>query len=183
MSRNLERFARLTTSGPRNRKGRTPDQFVLEDLLVALGWIGKAHVADGILAKYTGGEEIPPALFQAVRSRWRVPSRKHRLSAEEFDALCLLAISEHFNSRTCKACHGTGLSFRWHKGKYKPFSCAQCDGTGRRPFSVRSKAKAVGIHKNTWGQRDLENLYQRMLDSLRTWETHGSRKCDEFLRK
>ena len=181
MSRNLERFGRLATSGPRNTSSRRPDQFVLEDLLIALGWIGKRHVSDGMLSKYTGTGEMPTTLIDAVRSRWKVPSRRYKLTDVEFEALVRLAITEHFDARTCHHCHGTGTTYRWHKRKYKPFSCPDCWGSGRKPFSVRAKARALGVHKNTWGLRDLEALYQRMLDSLSTWETHGRRKVDFYL--
>ena len=130
MSRNLERFGRLATSGPRNTSSRRPDQFVLEDLLIALGWIGKRHVSDGMLSKYTGTGEMPTTLIDAVRSRWKVPSRRYKLTDVEFEALVRLAITEHFDARTCHHCHGTGTTYRWHKGKYKPFSCPTAGAAG-----------------------------------------------------
>ena len=183
MSRTLERFGQLAGQGPRNKPGRRPDQFVLEDLLVALGWIGKPHVADGLLAKYSGSDRLPQALINAVETRWKIPSRKYKLTNSQFSALCRLAITEHFDPTLCNVCQGTKEYMRWHKGTHKRIVCQGCGGTGKKPFSLRSKARALDIHKNTWGSRHLETLYQRMLDSLHQWETHGRRKVDFYLAK
>lgn len=177
----FEKFGLLVGRGPRNQQGKRPDQFVLEDLLVALGWIGKRHVSDGILAKYTGTGDLPPALLDAVMHRWHVPSRHYKLTSNQFEALCRLAVTEHFDPTICPVCRGTAEQWRYRKGRYVPIICPECMGTGHKPFSIRAKARALAIHKNTWMQRGIDRLYGRMLDSLHTWETHGRRKIEFYM--
>lgn len=181
--RTLERFGMLATSGPRNQSSRGPDQFVLEDLLIALGWIQKRHVADSLLAKYTSTGELPPTLLEAVQRRWRIPSRDYKLTEKQFLALCHLAITEHFDPKICPRCRGTGERMRWHKGQLKPLNCPECSGKGRQPFSLRAKSRALNIDKATWGNRKLEQLYERMQKSLHAWETHGRRRIDAYLKR
>lgn len=178
----LERFGRLTTRGPRNRSGMSPDRLVLEDLLIALGWIGKRHVSDGLLAKYTMSGEAPNSLIEALKKRWRLASIAHRLTEQQFDLMCRLAVSEFFDPNTCRTCKGNMESFRWHKGKYKRITCPTCLGTGVSPFPMSFRSRSICIDVKTWKRRELDNLYHRMLVSLGAWESYGRRRMAKALR-
>lgn len=178
MGRTFEQLGKLVTSGPRNTSTRRAENFILEDLAVALGWIGKRHVSDSMLANYTSTSEIPDALISAVSRRWRIPARGYKLNNEQFAQLCRLAITEHFSAKLCPSCRGTGESHRMHKGIWKRIPCPSCMGSGRKPFSIRAKAAAIGVNKITWDRRQLDVLYKRMLDALSAWDSYGRRRIE-----
>lgn len=180
MSRILERLALLTGRGPRNNSRFVADRFVLEDLLIAMGWIGKNHITSGILAKYTG-EGFPPALLSAMKHRWGMHAKRLKLNDGQFESLCRVAITEHFDPVICPTCKGVGEKARWHKGRFKPLPCPNCNGSGHKPFSTRAKSKALGIHKNTWKARNIDVIYGRMLGTLSSWESMCSRKMSALI--
>lgn len=176
MANILERLALLSTgSGPRN-KSLSADRFCVEDLTVALGWVGKPHVVELLLVKYSGHEINTPALINALHVRWERQAAKYRMTGEKFEDLCLLALAEHMDDRRCTHCKGTGEILREMKGSKRPVVCPSCGGNGRYRYSGRTKSSAVGIHKNTWRDRKLDKLYFRMLSSLESWESYGRRR-------
>lgn len=182
MAEVLERLGLLATSGgPRNRRGLRVNQWIVEDLMIALGWIGKRHVVELLMVKYAGQEFRTPELLRMMRARWGGQGARYKLTDEQMDALCLLALAEHFDSRCCGHCKGTGTVTRESKGSIKPTTCPSCWGTGRYRYSIRSKASAIGIHKNTWGARRMDLLYNRMLNSLSSWESYGRRRLKKAL--
>lgn len=181
MANILERLALLSAgSGPRNRRG-THDRFVVEDLLVALGWIRKAHVVELLLVKYAGQDMHTPELLRMLVKRWESQAKIYKLDGEQIDSLCLLAVAEHMDDRRCTHCKGTGEVMRERKGTRLPVVCPSCGGNGRYHYSGRKKAEAVGIHKNTWRDRRIDRLYNRMLGSLGTWESYGRRHLNRSL--
>lgn len=175
-----ERLGMLAAgNGPRNRPGR--QGLTAEDLMTALGWIGKAHVTDMLLARYAGHEQIPD-LVRMMMARWAHNGCRYKLDEDQMKDLCELAIQEHFDPRTCDHCKGTGVTIKTSKsGGILPVVCPSCWGTGRYRYSIRRKAGAVRIDKNTWGNRKLETLYRRMLNSLSSWETYGCRRIHRVL--
>lgn len=179
----MELIGKLVTRGPRNRSDVGSDRMVLEDLLIALGWIHKKHVSDGLLAKYTLTGEIPESLVDALKTRWRLASADYKLTDTQFDALCRLAIAEHFDPKRCSHCQGQMEYFVWTKGKHKRVVCPTCLGTGVMPFPTKTRSKAIKIDVKTWHRRDLETLYMRMLVCLGSWESYGRRRIAKALRR
>jgi len=166
--------------GPRNRAG-CADRFVIEDLLIGLGWIKKPHVVEMLLAKYGGHGLHTPELIRALHVRWAGHAKRYRLDACQVDDLMLLAIAEHFDDRRCSHCKGTGEVMRERKGMRRPVVCPSCGGNGRYRYSGRKKAESVGIHKNTWRDRKIDSLYNRILLSLGSWESYGRRRLNRAM--
>jgi RNase P subunit RPR2 len=182
LSNILERLALLAAQGgPRNRSGNA-DRFVIEDLLIALGWLGKTHVVELLLVKYAGQDMHTPELLRMLDKRWHQQAAQYRLDEEQIESLCLLAVAEHMDDRRCTHCRGTGEVMRERKGTRLPVVCPSCGGNGRYHYSGRKKAEAVGIHKNTWRDRRIDRLYNRMLGSLGTWESYGRKRLNKYLR-
>jgi hypothetical protein len=181
MANILERLSLLSSGGgPRNRQG-THDRFVVEDILVALGWIRKAHVVELLLVKYAGQAVHTPELLRMLDKRWHHQAARYRLDDEQVESMCLLVIAEHMDDRRCTHCRGTGEVMRERKGRRMPVVCPSCAGNGRYRYSGRKKAEAVGIHKNTWRDRRIDTLYNRMLHSLSTWESYGRKRLTQSL--
>jgi hypothetical protein len=171
-----------TGGGPRNRHGLRVDQWIVEDLMVALGWIGKSHVVELLLAKYGGQDARTQKVLHMMRKRWGPHGVRYKLTPKQMDELCLLALAEHLDPRCCGHCKGTGVVVRETKGSIRPVTCPSCWGNGRFRYSIRRKAFVIGIHKNTWGNRRIEALYTRILSSLSSWESYGWRRLRKSLR-
>jgi hypothetical protein len=178
----LERLALLSGSGgPRNRAG-SAGRFVIEDLLIGLGWIKKRHVVEMLLVKYGGQPIEMDETLRMLDKRWHQQAATYRLSNDQIEDLCRLAIAEHLDDRRCGHCRGTGEIMRTVKGSKRPMVCPSCGGNGCYRYSGRAKAKALGIHKNTWRDRKLDKVYGRMLQSLSAWESWGRRRMNQHLK-
>ena len=178
----LERLSLLATSGGPRNNGASHDRFVVEDLMVALGWLSKPHIVELMMVKYGGHEISTPELLRMLHKRWQREASRYRLDGEQIDDLCVLALAEHLDDRRCTHCKGTGEIMKRSEAGGKLVVCPSCGGNGRYRYSGRMKATAVGVHKNTWRDRHLDRLYNRMLASLSAWESYGTRKMRAALK-
>ena len=177
----FEKMALLAGSGGPRNKSDSGDHFIIEDLLVGLGWLGKRHVVEMLLVKYGGQPIEMEETLRMLDLRWHKKAAEYRLDAEQIEDLCKLAIAEHLDDRRCTHCKGTGEIVRTVKGAKMPVVCPSCGGSGRYRYSGRTKAKALRIHKNTWRDRRLDKVYNQMLQSLSAWESWGRRRMKRHL--
>ena len=76
-------------------------------------------------------------------------------------SLAELAIAEMMAPKVCRACNATG-EVR-HGGQQ--VVCQACGGVGRLPWSIRRRAKHVGMHGESW-RASWDLKYRRILGLL-----------------
>ncbi len=82
---------------------------------------------------------------------------------------CRVAVTEYLSPDACLACTGTGS--RRVGDSYAV--CSRCEGVGRRSWSVRRRADALGVARSTFGGGPAEAAYTGRLRRLAVWDSEG----------
>lgn len=87
-------------------------------------------------------------------------------------AICRAVLREFLNAKRCPYCAGRGSVMRMSLME----ACQDCDGTGHKPKSDRTRAKWCGLPVTMYERGPAERYYVERLRRLWSWEEAGLRR-------
>lgn len=82
---------------------------------------------------------------------------------------CRAAVTEYLSPDACRACHGTASRIVGDQ----MIVCPHCEGVGRRSWSRRERARALGLNESTMRGGPGEDAYLGRLRRLVQWDSRG----------
>lgn len=169
---------KLSGNGPHNRPGSSA--VTVEDMHVAVSYIGEPHISALIRALY-GHDESGLATVQMALVTKFAHTRRWRHGTRE--RLAQIAIDEYLYPVTCSQCGGAGKILARQDGRgVIEIPCEPCEGRGFRHWSMRQRAKRLGISHQSWGQL-YADIYDDYLAALDAWKLEGVRKVAKSLHR
>ncbi len=161
---------KLAGTGPHPKPGR--DAVTVEDVQVAVSYIGESHIAAMMYAIYGLDESGVPTIATALVRQFR-PVRRWRTGTRA--KLARQAIEEFLNPDVCPNCGGTGKVLARTVGEgVLEVTCDPCDGRGIKRQSLRRRARRFGISHQAWREQ-YDQVYQEFLFQLDQWRLEGMR--------
>lgn len=130
-----------------------------------------------LLRKYAAGDEKDVAAL--CRDLFEDGDRPRDWADYAAHALfCRVAVSEFLDARRCPVCDGR----RWASVGHVVEQCAECRGSGRKPWTGATRARQVGLPYEVFRRGRAENYYLGRLQRLHEWEDQGLRRVVGKLR-
>ena len=122
-----------------------------------------------MLIKYAGGDARDIA--ELVKDLCDPPAGSWEARAADV-ATCRAVVAEFMHARRCIGCQGRQTVMRGAS----VVRCEECEGTGYRPMTAATRARALGIAFTTFRNGPAERFYLAKLRRLVGWEGLGLRR-------
>lgn len=129
-----------------------------------------------MMCKYVGGDGKDNALLtlHAIRTARSLADKKKWVMnrPELLSIVADTALREVMALHTCERCKGRGEVTEQKKLLKCPPPPRGCDGTGRRPWSMRKRASKSKIDRHTF-KKTWQQKYMQLLSIYTDWENEG----------